>query len=286
MTGDEIVNVLLMERAAGDARIVITVEGEEDCALLDLHVEWSVAKTQYAGSKSAVLAAAARSLADGLDWITFVIDADFDRYLGRDAAWPAAIIASERADLLTDAIMGSPAVLRGVLFNGGVAQARTLEAGVGTSLEKFCATVSVMAGAVREAIVMKELHITARGWDFSGVTLAALRGDDTMQTVIDEAVRRSRGLLDPAAVRLMITSRLQTTVDPNERYLNSHDILGVSTDVARRILGRNIGRDGIAAACRVAFRCEGFVILRVVREIRAWARSKHGVDPFRCALTA
>ncbi|MCG2803619.1 MAG: hypothetical protein L6311_16220 [Cellulomonas sp.] len=265
---------------------MLTVEGEEDCALLDLHLDWRVAKTQFAGSKTAVLAAAERAERDGINWIAFVIDADFDRYNGKSSAWPAGVLATEFADLFVDATIASPEVISGVLLGHGAARARSVETALGSSLDRFCRETASYVGAIREAIVDGEFSITARGWNFSGIVLSSSNERDPLPAVVAEAVRRSSGTLSPDAVKDAVARRIAVPGEAHPRYLNGHDIVGVAAELARHISGRSVRRDSIAATCRVAFRCEGFVILQVVREVRAWAVTTHDIDPFRCTVAA
>lgn len=286
LSGQEIVTTLVMEWEFGDERVTLVVEGEEDCALIDAHVEFANAKTQMSGSKTAVLEAAKILQDEGLQWALCIIDADFDHVRGTDRDWPANVVGSVNGDLLVDAIKTDSGKITGAainLANPGVVQ--DFEEAVGVSVADWCLERIRPVGAIREGAVDGTFKITARNWPFAGAVAADFRGQ-FFEYVLESAVTRSGSRHSVEDFRAEVTARLASDPDGSTRYCNGHDFVSLMRELLTHLSAPSLGNHHVAAACRLALSCHGFTQMEVIRRVRAWANFQFSVDPFRCELVS
>jgi len=282
MTGDEIATTLIMERQT-DPRIVLVVEGEEECALIDMHLNGDDAKSQLSRSKTAVLRAAEVLLDGGHDWALCLIDADFDRLLGKDALWASNVIASEHYDLLVDGIVAAPHNLDGVAISHsrpGEVQAFCLAQS--TTLLGWILASSEPVGILRWLVVSGRFDFSVRGWPFRG--MSSLTTDSERLGLIASIGHQRSGMSVPESE--IEAAIAQHRADPTYSAVNfhsSHDILGVLAELVRAQFGGSASERHVAATLRLAFSCQEFQTLPLMRDAADWARLEHSVKLLNCA---
>jgi hypothetical protein len=286
LTGEEIVTTLVMERNAGDRRLAIVVEGEEDCALIDVHLSRARAKTQMTGSKTAAVAAAKIVSSERLDWAVCVVDADFDRFSGRDTEWPEGMLATVNADLVVDAVVTSPNKIFGAAVTMGLpGEVMQFEDAIDGSLVDMCLRVSESVGALREAANEGDVQISLRSFPLSGVARFAQTGTE-LDLVVERAVERSGGRYSREDLREQVTRRLRAKPEGSTRYMNGHDFLAALRDVVDCCSKGSVSINHVAATCRVAISCDGFNSLQLIAQLRQWGRSRFHVEIFNCEAAA
>lgn len=284
LTGDEIVNTLVMERQV-DTRRVIVVEGQEDFQLFELHLEEGVAYLQFAGSKAAVLKAAELCIADSIDWAIFVVDADFDRMTGAFHCYPNNVVASERYDLLMDVVeIDSRLVPQTIIAQAPPNTERQIRQVFNADSIDIALALSIPVGALRYLVVAGEFDLSVRNWSFRGLAKAHL-DERLVDSISGHAEERSSERAAAVAVKRRIESLLKSTQLDKRDMVSGHDLAAAIAEIVRFQSGKSIGHDSVCAAIRVALTCEGFWKLSVVQEIAAWARTG-GELVFTCQVGA
>ncbi|MFE3997202.1 hypothetical protein ACFX43_00175 [Nocardioides sp. YIM B13467] len=279
MTGEELVNLLVMERQL-DGRLVFVVEGTEDCRLLDMHLNQGDCRTECAGSKTAVLEAAAELIAERIDWALCMVDADFSKLDGAATAFPSNVVITDQYDLVVDALIASPRVVETIAINHGVRPSHPLRRSSSYSIWEIVSSVSLHAGALRHVVVCGEYDISVRNLTFGGVSAGIVRHRELIGEI---AVQRSGGRLDIGLVANRIDLEI-SQVSPPESLLCSHDIASALSAVVEEHGGRGSRRE-IEHSLRQAITCETFFSLRVVKELSSWAAGR-AMRAFTCEVSA
>ncbi len=281
-TGDEIVTTLIMERTAGDRRLAIIVEGDEDCRLLDIHLDHGAAKTVGSGGKSVVLRAAEIADEEGFRWMSFIVDADFTS----DAEGSQPLIWSTRNyDLLVDALEIAPYLIRSVAISAtGGRHVSDWEATYSTSLLDHVLRVSWIVGRLRKMSTENRLELPMRNLDFretatscdDAAVVAWLRAQVEQRTGGDSASESVWQQLVPDSLS---SSQMFSMV-------SSHDLVAALGAVIRHIPGPTPGLESIASSLRVALGCQSFLRMLAPLSLNGWAQSVHNTQIFRCELAA
>lgn len=281
LTGDEIVNTLVMTRQVDDRRVIV-VEGQEDIQLLELHLEEAVSYLQPAGSKPAVLRAAELCASDvTIDWALFVIDADFDRGLGLSEGYPANVVASEKYDLLMDVInLDANLISRAIITHAPPNTERQIRQRFSASPHDVAQVLAKPVGALRYLVVTGEFEISVRNWSFRGLTQAHL-ADKLIFMVSVHAAERSGRTIEVYEIEDKIRALLIGPQSGDLHLTNGHDLVAAVADIVRFESGKSLGHDWICAAIRVALTCGQFQKLEVVRKIEDWAQVTGG-SVFTC----
>lgn len=279
MTGEELVNLLVMERQL-DGRLVFVVEGDEDCRLLDMHLNQVDCRTECAGSKTAVLEAAAELIAERIDWVLCLVDADFSRLDGGATAFPSNVVTTDQYDLVVDALIARPRVVEGIAINHGVRPSHPLRRASSHSIWDIVSSISLHAGALRHIVVCGEYDISVRNLTFGDVSAGMARHREIVGEI---AVQRSGGRLDLGIVASRIDLEI-SQVSPPESLLCAHDIASALSAIIEEHGGRGSRRE-IEHSLRQAITCETFISLRVVKEMSSWAAGR-AMRAFTCDTLA
>jgi len=275
-TGAELINLLILERDAGDLRSAIVVEGPEDCMLLDVHLAPAEAKTTAAGGKTSTLDAAEIARDEGLDWAIFVVDGDFD---GAEIT-ALNVLVTSNYDLLMDVLGSHPFLLHGVAVTATGQRFLLTD----DQVVEHIARVAGAVQAARRIVIDDQLGISTRSFNFRG---SAALGSFTEITawVHQQLTDRSKTPIEDSVTRRISAAIREVPVSSID-HCNSHDVIGALADVVRHH-GRQCGHETIAIALRSSVSCERFASLPLVQALTEWqARRSPGLRIFRCQALA
>ncbi|GAA3008143.1 hypothetical protein [Actinokineospora diospyrosa] len=283
LTGPEVVNTLILERQVDD-RSAIVVEGQEDLQLLDIHLIDTEVYIIAAGSKTAVLSAAARCMQDGIDWAAFVIDLDTDSFEDYVDSVPiGALASSENYDMLADVLEKNPYLAtRAVVSHAKPGVARSIESAHRRSIYEIALTLIEPVTALRYLAISGQLSISARKLDFTGALNSYNKGV-LVDFVAGLAERRSGG----KHAKSRVATLLHEVLSDKERYsifkrTNSHDLISAISDIVRHQGKGALAHTLIAGTIRASLGCKDFQMLKAVNDLSSWAMVR-GSSIFKCA---
>jgi len=268
LSPDDLASTVILMRDV-DTRAILLVEGQSDCAILDGHLDDSVAVTLPGHGKQNVCGAIAALQAQGVTTVAGVVDADFD-WLA-DEVCPG-VITTEYYDFDVDLIR-CPGVLTRVVgahFDREAMRSlleETLEDTVASWLLETASTL----GALRLVCRRDGLELSLQKFPIEEVfDVRDLRVD--VVRLVELAVQRSDAVVvDPTQLRVLVEAELKAATDPG-RLASGHDACAVLALVGRRRLGaRGVGREVIERALRSAVGCAEFSTLRVAQDLTRWA---------------
>ncbi len=279
LTGTELVNTLLLERQQ-DPRLAIVVEGDEECQLLDSHVNVGTAKTLAGGSKSAVLEAAEELAQEGVDWAVGVVDADFTRLGLQPARWPTPALTTRQYDLMMEVLVRHPHLLRRVaISNSAPGTVAAFEQVSSKSLYETVVEIAHPIGVLRYLVVSKSLPVSVRDFPCNGL-IGALGNGSLIAAIANAAAARSGGRLAATQIQADLDALLARS-PRRVPYLNGHDVLGVLGELLRTRCGSQAGRADLAASFRAATHCGILNKVPLHGALRSWGAS-HGLNIWDC----
>lgn len=280
ISGDDVVATVILLRD-DDSRVVVLVEGESDCSVLDGHINDASAVTLPAFGKNNVIAALDKFAEANIGGVIGVIDSDWIGVLPGTTA-TGAIVVSENYDLDVDVMLLPGLFSRFALAHfDREAVLRALDsAGVDELLDRVFA-IAAPIGILRYVAARDRLSIPLRDFPAESVVDVRNLACDVRRLAM-VAADRSGGTLVADQIESMVESELSALPSPLHRFVSGHDAAAVLAIVGRRLLGaRGLSRDHVERGLRAAVGCAEFRQLNVARSLSLWG-SARGVEMWHC----
>lgn len=272
LTGDDLAAEVILMRDS-DLRAVIIVEGESDCAILDGHLDSNMATSVPGYGKNTVLRAIDVLRQTRIKLVVGLVDADLGAVDGCDDEYDD-LFFSELYDLDAD-VFAMPMVAR--RFAAAQFDRAELAASLPhvqpDGLGVFFLRLAAPLGVLRYISCRDHLGLALRDFpieavfDVSGIQL-------DLNRLISLAAAKSAGVsIDQAEIARALTELLQSAESGLERYASGHDACAIAAVLGRRRLGGSkLTREAAERALRSSMGCAEFALLKVVRDLDAWAR--------------
>ena len=262
-------------------RVLVLLEGESDCALLDSHLDHQVCKTIPAYSKTAALGAIEKVNADTLlSNVLAVVDADLDG-LAAPIEHMENLIRTTLYDLDAEVFFLNEVTIRTIRNLCPCAAIRAqLETDEQRSELMSEITAAVHAvGAVRLMSTLKSLQIRTMGFPFDQLTMPSSgRPEDLLISVIETVTQ-----LDPKArSKVASEAQAQAMAVSRERLCKGHDLSSFLAHKLRVLSGRQISAQAIERALRAAVGCDTFERLSVHGAVLQWTQARSTPPPWAC----
>ncbi|WP_082951188.1 DUF4435 domain-containing protein [Mycobacterium mantenii] len=269
LDGDTLYADLLMMRQV-DHRIVILVEGEEDVAIVDPHLNTTTCRSEIGHGKRAVLRATELAKANGLDKVLAAVDRDFDDE--KDIrAYSEHISISDFYDLEVDILVRCNDLIQRVLASH--ADRDRLK----SYLERKASSVITMifevaghVGALRYASATQKLPLNLAKFP-TGTLVQAYENGQLLEEIARIAAGKSKesGYSDSDIVPLL---REAVGAVDFVAVACGHDVMGVLSAFIRVRWGGSSGADATGRACRSSVDWECFQRLRICQDFRSWGK--------------
>jgi len=269
VTGDDVFAEILMLRTA-DARAIVLLESDSDCAALDSHILKNNARTLPTWSKSALLRAMTLVEERRIKQIVGLADRDFDGVLFAVRSMDS-LIYTDRYDLdATILLTGN--VLERLLAS--FADRDSLSSHLASSGTSAADAVIEMAGPVgygRYVSIRDRLEVR-----FNDFPVHACVDRDTgtvsLSLLAGVAVSRSR---QPACERVefarLIRDGLKRAGNLGQ-YCSGHDLAAAISHMVRTQWGNGrVSKDLIERSARAAFDCESLRATEFYEKVNIWA---------------
>jgi hypothetical protein len=277
LTGVDIFNTVMMQRSL-DKRLVIIVESAEDSGVIDPHLNESEIQTFPGYGKEAVLTAAQMFLSQQTSEVIAVVDADLDRYTGRDQQHPPNVVMTEFYDLDADVLSHCPQALDAIVTNfTNKVQRESYLAGRSVSVVTTIWDMAIAVGEVRYCSVIQQHGLNLRGFPLHMVVDGYEQG--TVQaSVLALALARTPNA--PAITTSEVV--VEVAALPGKQHIASgHDLISALAAISRMRWGGTAGEKLLASALRSATQCHCWKKTVVYKFIQEWAH-QFSVNAWTC----
>ncbi|WP_326722024.1 DUF4435 domain-containing protein [Streptomyces sp. NBC_00243] len=281
LTGSDIYShILILRGSSARKSSYIIVEGDDDCGLIDPHVDSTNCETIPSGGKAAVSEAVGIARSQGLHEVAAVLDMDWVDILYPRSTIPS-VFYTDSYDI--DAMAFSRAQnIEGFISNfcnkEKVAAYRSL---LGQKkIDDVVIEIAAPIGVLRYLSEKNSWGLSLRDFPVHAVLDSDARSTDINQLII-VAMGRSKGASISAqqvenALRIEI-ARVQNLF----RYCSGHDLLAALAAVCRKKLGGKVNQKVVGAALRTAFSCRDANSSQLFNTLGSWGDSL-GVQVLNC----
>jgi hypothetical protein len=282
LTGDDLFATVLLLRAVDD-RVIMLLEGDSDCKVLDPHIDPAGARYIPGYGKGAVVKAIRLVDQANVKKVVGIIDSDLDRQRGTPHS-SSNLITTEFHDLDAE-IFFVESVTKRLVANVCDQEAveRYLSEVASSSVVELVTRIASDVGWLRLRNHSDELGLRIEG-------LPAAEAIDWSQGVVDrQALARIVISKSPnAAVRLdallELWERELAEREVDVLVCNGHDLLAILAALARKKFSCNFGKKALAVMLHVGLSCSEFMETHVFRRVEDWA-ARHGAAVWNCRKT-
>lgn len=267
LDGDDVFAEIMMMFQV-DRRITILVEGSEDAALIDPHINDLSCRSQIAYGKEAVLRAAQLAQAQGMQRVFAAVDRDFDRHEDL-VKFSSRISISEYHDLEVDILMNCPYCLKRLLYSHADRTKVIKYIGAqNTSVPQIAFAIAGHVGTLRLASVKQQLGLHLHNFPMAPLIEAFESGGLPAKIVRIAAARSRNCSLSDADLVLILEKHLEGSVF--ESVSSGHDTINLLSAFIRERWGGVSGSDALGRAFRSSVDWECFSRLRIYVDFRNW----------------
>jgi hypothetical protein len=268
LTGVDIFNTVMLQRSL-DKRLVVLVESPEDSGVIDPHLNDSDVQTFPGYRKESVLTAVQMFLSHQIREVIAVVDADLDRYNGRQQQHPPNVVMTEFYDLDADVLFHCPQALDGIVANfSDKARRQVYLASRGISAHEAILDMAIAVGEIRYCSVVRQCRLNLRGFPLHEV-LEGYEQGAAQASVLALALART-----PNAAEITTSDvAIEVAVLTDKRHVASgHDLISALAALIRKRWGGTAGQGVLASALRSAAQCQCWKKTVVYRFVQEWAR--------------
>lgn len=268
LTGVDIFNTVMMQRSL-DKRLVVLVESPEDSGVIDPHLNTSKVQTFPGYGKESVLMAAHMFFTRQIAEVVAVVDADFDRYNGRQQQHPSNVVITEFYDLDADVIVHCPHALEAIVANfTDKTRRQSYLANHGVSMHDAVWGIATAVGEIRYCSIVRQCGLNLRGFPLHEVLKGYEQGS-AQASVLTVAVARSPNAIMPTASEIATEI---ATISNIRHVASGHDLVSALATLIRKRWGGTVGDKLLASTLRSAVQCHCWKNTVVYRFVRDWAR--------------
>ena len=274
LTGYDLFAAIMMARQV-DQRLVLLVESEEDCGVIDPHLNSADIHSIPGFGKQSVLEAATLLTQHRTCNVLCLIDSDFDPFTGQNASYPANVVSSEFYDLDADVLFHDQGAVKSLAVNFSRRDAReTYLTSKALDLQDLVIEVSAAVGALRRMSVHNSL-----GYSLSDFPMQyAVKGFESGSLCAE--IIRMADLRSPAAPAggvdpVTLAGELASLSDKRV-VCRGHDIIS-TLSVLFRGWGSGVGHKELESAARARVSCQVWRTTVFFREVASWASESSAV---------
>jgi hypothetical protein len=282
LTGSDIyAHILILKGSSARKDSYVIVEGDDDCGLIDPHVNASLCETIPSGGKTAVSEAISIAQAQGMRGVAAVLDMDWVDILYPRSTTPS-VFYTDAYDIDAMAFF-RPQNIEGFVSNfcnkERVAAYR-LQLGQ-KKIDDVIVEIATPIGVLRYLSEKNSWGLSLREFPIQAVIDADARCTDIGQ-LVTVAIGRSKGIsVSAPQVEQDLRAAMAQLQDPS-RYCSGHDLLSALAAVCRKKLGGQVSAKVVGAALRSAFSCSDAKSSPLFNSLERWGESL-GLHILSCA---
>jgi hypothetical protein len=259
-----------------DKRLIILVESSEDSGVIDPHLNDSEIDSFPGYGKESVLEAAQMFLDYEVGEVVAVVDADFDRYTGRQHQ--SNVVMTEFYDLDADVMVHCRQASDAIVANFTDKDKRqSYLASHNVSVDDAIWNMAIMIGEIRYCSVVRQCGLNLREFPLHAVLKDYERGE-AQAAALKIAVGRSSNAIALKASE--ITAEIIKLPD-NRHIVSGHDLISALAAFIQNRWGGRAGNKVLASALRSAVQCQCWKRTVVYGCVWDWAR-QFAVNAWTC----
>ncbi|GAB3103715.1 hypothetical protein GCM10027054_37060 [Isoptericola nanjingensis] len=273
VTGQTLYNQFIMDGEV-DRRSWILVEGDDECHLLDGHLDREHFRTVPAHGKKNVVSAIGHFVKAGRQAeVLFVVDSDFDG--GGDVSDASFVSRSRAYDLEAEILLLQPEIPRALVLThcrverrSPIAEADVLRV---FELARYLASI---AGALRWLAREAGHDFSWSKIPFAELVKASETGAAIQRLRLMTRRKYDGELPSIAEIRTVVSTRGQSVC-------SGHDLLGALAAIVGRRRGRAMNTRDFRSAFHAAVHRSALERASVYESAERWGRSARGISPWR-----
>ncbi|MFG3141463.1 hypothetical protein ACGFZA_35275 [Streptomyces sp. NPDC048211] len=272
LTADDLFSHLLILRGVSNKKFIF-VEGDNDCGLIDPHINPDVCETLPSGGKTVALGAAEIAEEQGIPGIGVTLDLDW-----ADLLYPRIIkphvFYTDSYDIDSTAYAVTQNVVGLVINNSKRDRLRNLIPKDSAQIliqtaEKVALTVGVLRFLSERS--RWELHLR----EFPTHLVITENIEVDLEKVTEVALQRSpNATISQENLLLELRKHIPSVSDPF-RYCSGHDLLSATAAMLRKVGGQASSKS-VGSALRAAFGCHNVTQSSLFSAINAWGAAQGG----------
>jgi hypothetical protein len=283
LTGEDLYAYLRMMRQT-DPRLVLLVEGAEDCVVLDPHLNDSHIQSVPGYGKLSVLRAAEILEAAGDSTVLCLVDSDLDEVVGRPMAPSNNLISTDHHDMVADLFFAIPEIFSRLVWTfGDRNKVKQFMTDFGLTPLQAVVKVTTPVGALRACSIQHGLGLNMSKYPMTEV-IDMWNSDTFDAVVVSVGVTRSphTSVTETQALQLLQTQ--VAAAPPTTMYCSGHDLISSSAAFISRLWGGSAGTRHLGQSFRAAVGCESIQSTGFFKKIRLWSLAL-GFEPWTCATS-
>lgn len=270
LTADDLFSHLLIMRGVSDKKYIL-VEGDDDCGLIDPHLNEDVCETLPSGGKSVVLGAAELAEEQGMDGVGVVLDLDWSDLLYPRIPKPY-VFYTDFYDIDATAYANDQSVIGFIINQADRDKLRALAPkDSARALSNAAKEVALSIGVIRFLSEKSRWELRMREFP----THLAIAEDIKVDTerIAEVALQRSPNASVAKEDVLAEFRKHAPLISDQFRYCSGHDLLSAIAALLRKV-GGQVSAKSVGVALRSAFSCQRASQSDLFTAIHAWGASQ------------
>ncbi|MDG5807512.1 hypothetical protein P9869_33575 [Streptomyces ossamyceticus] len=266
LTADDLFSHLLIMRGVSDKKFIL-VEGDDDCGLIDPHLNADVCETLPSGGKTVVLGAAELAEKQGMTGVGVVLDLDWSDLLYPRIVKPY-VFYTDSYDIDATAYAVDQNVVGFVVNQSDRDRLRSLVP------KDSARTLSAVAKEVAHAVGVIRFLSEKFRWELKMrefPTHLAITDDVKVdiEKIVEVSLQRSPNASVAKEDVLAEFRKHAPSVSDRFRYCSGHDLLSAVAALLRKV-GGQVSAKSAGIALRSAFGCNSVAQSSLFQSIHSW----------------
>lgn len=278
LTADDLFSHLLILRGVSDKKFIL-VEGDDDCGLIDPHLNEDVCETLPSGGKTVVLGAAELAEEQGMDGVGVVLDLDWADLLYPRIIKPY-IFYTDSYDIDATAYAVDQNVAAFIINQADRDKLRNLvPKDSARALSGVAKEVALSVGVIRFLSEKSRWELKTREFPTHLAIMDDIEVD--VEKIVEVALQRSPNAFVAKEDVLAEFRKHAPLISDRFRYCSGHDLLSAVAALLRKV-GGQVSSKSVGVALRSAFGCYSAAQSDLFKSINAWGVSQ-GCAVLNCA---
>ncbi|MFF2700251.1 DUF4435 domain-containing protein [Streptomyces cyaneofuscatus] len=272
LTADDLFSHLLILRGVSDKKFIF-VEGDDDCGLIDPHLNEDTCETIPSGGRTVALGAAELADQQGIPGIGVVLDLDWADLLYPRIVKPH-VFYTDSYDIDATAYAVTQNVVGLVINQSDRDRLRTMvPKNSAQTLTRSAERVALTVGVLRYLSERSRWELKLRDFPTHLVITGGIEVD--LEKVVEITLQRSpNASISRENLLLELRNHIPSVSDPY-RYCSGHDLLSAMAAMLRKV-GGQVSAKSVGIALRSGFGCHNVAQSSLFRAINAWGATQGG----------
>ena len=270
-TGETLFVLITMLRQLDSKRLILVVEGFEDDAVLDGHINETNINVLISGSKIAILRLCDLLHVNHISYAVGLIDRDLDDLTGRSSSYPPNVVATHAYDLVADVLLTNPDLLLRALKSQNRDASRVVESTCSGSISDVVFQLVISLSVLRLLNESFDFGLSFVNFPFFKI----LNSDYSVKSseeILVFANIRSSSTVEFSEIEPHLATAMHS-INSDRRHCGGHDIIGASIAIMRQGGDKALSKSNLVKSISTAISCNVMVRLPIYKQIENWAAS-------------